>query len=270
MKLFSKNHLLLIITLLFSVFSYSENFVYDLHIESQLIEYSYPNLDLRGIKNIKLIASQENSPDKQKIIRAEIDFANAERLVATNFIRDGIYHKATVNGAWVYKQVIVEIEAHDALTTNEFISIRLYIAESKSNLNPANNGVGMMLTHGFGQLKEITPKKVADVTSLKIDGKRVTLKLYQKPTITNQEEGFEVLINWLGHGEKLIRSHTPFPADRYYHHKAVAIKTTPLLNGPTGDEVDYQIMYEDGAGVIHAADPVLLNYILDKEFPGVP
>ena len=222
------------------------------------------------LKNIKLIASEETPSDKQKIIRAELVFEKAGKIVATNFEQDDIYHRATVNGAWVYKQVIVEIEAANVLKSNEFISIRLYVAESKSNLTPASNGIGMMLTHGFGPLKEITPKKVADVTSLMMDGKRVTLKLYQKPTITNQEEGFEVLIKWLGHGEKIIRSHAPFPTDLYYHHKAVGIKITPLLNGTTGDEVDYQIMYDDGSGIIHTTDPVLLNYILDKEFPEVP
>lgn len=226
----------------------------------------YPNLDLHQINSIKITATTtEFNPDPD-ITRLEIVFPFATNLIASNFVRNGTTYRALVNDAWVFKQIMVEVEASNGIQADSNPLIRLYVVETTSNLsNPIlSDGYMMLNTNGF--LMNTTPNKLADVTTVKVDLKNLILRLYQRPQTGATGHGFYIHATWLGHGEADIYIPAMTPAD-FHRFNAVAVNVTTEIIGP--DTFHFiSIDYTDKiTGQLNSTSPEDLRLYLDQAFP---
>lgn len=229
----------------------------------------YPGLDLNQLNKVKLNATKNEFAPELEINRLELQFENASNLIASSFTNEAGVYRAIVNSAWVYKQVVVEVNASAGINPNENISIAVYVVEHASNLNNTGMSYGMQTLQVDGSLTDVTPNPLADSHWLKIQDKGMTLRLYQRPVfdLMTGQQGFKIKTSWLGHGEREIFLNAPFTPNEFGNYKAVALKVdTQTL--PDGLEIhSVSVDYEDLGGAIQSTPFEDLQMYLDQVYP---
>ncbi len=248
--------LLLSISMLFgAASSFGGNITYEGDSYTAYPTPTYPNLDLNSISKVKLTSNGEFSPLSTQLLRAEFDFPNANKIIATNFKKIGDTYRSIVKNAWIYKEIIVDITPRENLRPQGEFSANIYVREESSNLNDMKNAPGVLIYEYNGLMIDKTYNPTADSTSVIIDGKRAYIKLHQRFAINERgsRQGFFVTVNWLGHGESDI-----IIQGGSYGDTAIAFLTETLAGGGT-ERVVYSIRYKDSLGNIHETGQDLLD-----------
>ena len=220
----------------------------------------YPGLNLNTVEKITLQTTDDVPTLPPTLKQLVIRFADATDLVVNNFSLVGDRYRGIVNGAWVYKQVLVEVQTPMPLNNQAPLDVRLFVVEGQSNLNAPAESFGPQMFEANGILVDVTPNELADITNVTLDDKRVTLKLMQNPVQTNYGmPGFQVNATWLGHGEGTIYFPAPFPPDASNQFNAVALQIDPI------DATDFNISigFKDESGYLQTTPPMLLRQLLN-------
>ena len=250
--------------------SASENYEFEIDSPAQSYNSVYPNLDLNDLQKIRLDTTKHGSELLPVINRLTLDFANASDLVVNGFARQDNTYRALVNGAWVYKQILVEVEAPSSLNGQADINVRLYVVEQSNQLNGVTESTGFQMFQASGNLLDVTPNRLADKSIVNVDAKRLILKLFQNPVSAESGDfGFQVQATWLGHGEATFLIAAPFGVAESSANDAVALRVEPI--DPSADVLEFQVAVEfiDGAGILSSTDWVPLRDYLTAGFPGM-
>lgn len=253
-----------------SALAQAKTYVYDIEAFSQRPGAPlYPGLDLSNIKSATFTVNR-NYGTAPELRSLEITFANAGKLRATNFKRldDGRY-RTLVSGAWVFKEVIVEVDANPEFEINQIVNIQIFVSETTSNLNPEALNQGQPLAGTFGPLRDVTVLSTVDTAAATMDGKRVNLNLKDRlgrslngsnsPFVS--KEGFIIDTLWMGKGQKLI--YIPGP-DQSEWERIEVIGLT--LEGPAADPM-VRVRYKEGMGAEISTAPIPLRFLLQNYFP---
>jgi len=183
--------------------AYAQNQTFELDELASYVTPVYSRLDLYSVSKVKIVTEKSSDLSNKEILRAEIHFPNANKLVATGFKRIDNKYRAVVNNAWVFRQVIVDIIPEPYLESYTNANIEIYVAESGNYLNSSSNELGERMFAAWGILKDKTPNSLADTTSVIHQGKRAYIKLYQRESSNEagDQHGHPVKINHLGNGE---------------------------------------------------------------------
>lgn len=254
----------------YSLPSTAETQTFEINYPSTNAQPLYPNLNLNSVSSIKLVVDRNQQNPEGSIRRLDIDFENATDLTVTNFSREYDRHVATINGAWVYRKLGVELVSNGPISENSDINIRLYVIEMDSVLNSPGETFGPDILTVNGPLMNTSPNPIADVTSMVVNGKRLTLRLLKRPESGMNGEGFVVNAQWLGNGDRTLYLNTPIAPPEYANFVAVGFNLESVTL-PDGN-VDYQIQvrYEDqwGTSFVNGFEP--LKPLLDMVYPPQP
>ncbi|TQV88551.1 hypothetical protein [Aliikangiella coralliicola] len=230
---------------------------------------AFPGLDLNNLNLIKVTAVESEFSPEVSISRVEFVFQNASNLIVSNFKKDGNIYRGLVNGAWVYKQVLVEVEVPSQLEPNAQLRTRIMVVENQSFLNNTGFTHGFLTLEAEGALFDVSANPVADTAWLKVDNKGLSMKLYQRATFDHMtgRQGFKIYTNWMGHGERELYINTPFPPSDYGRFKAKAIKIDTHVQ-PDGEALHMiSIDYEDQGGATQSTPFEDLKMHLDQVYP---
>ncbi len=192
-------------------------------------QFSFPDLNLdRATANL-VFTSNEFSHDR-KLSKLTLDFENARDINAINFTRShydtSLYH-AVVNDAWVFKQVIVEVRLDNHQPSND-VEIRISVPEVTTELSDTPMTPGVELFQSNAQIFDVSRKRVADTGVFRQNQKRVLVKLLDRlsassPYAETQGQGFELEIDWHGHGVKTIYIDAQVPESQFHQIEAVGL-----------------------------------------------
>ena len=247
--------------ILVSMFSLSLNAAIFKSIEPVQGFYSplYPSLDLNQINDVKVNTKLDHQM-RQIPTRLEISYQNANNLIAKKFkmlngAPDTFY--TIVNGAWVFKQVAVllKMPEHHAPMHTE---IGLFVVENPSNLGNLEHidVLGPNMMHIVTVLDDVTPKSFSDIESVKYLGKKLTLKLVEKPGY----HGFEIVAKWMGHGTKSI--FLPHQVSMNAESLAIDLEEIPILGG---NEYKLRVRFDDNGSEVTTPFNELY-YLLEQSF----
>jgi hypothetical protein len=269
------NFLIRLLALSFAVFVVSaeaKTIKYDL---ADIYSYPgyvvYPRLDLSNPKSAVLTLTKSAPLYETQLTSLEITFPTAAKFTATNFkLIEGNKYRAVVNGAWIYKEVVVEVEVFP-LELRQAPIIRAYISERTAFINPQAEipDMSALLFTIHGQLRDITPVRVIDNESILIGGKKVTLSLRDRIQLnagpwtgTYIPDGFVVDVLWYGRGTKSIVIQAPVPPPEFDATEAVAL----VLSGTTDADRTISVKYKDRFGTELVTPPAQLKTLLDQAF----
>ena len=223
----------------------------------------YPGLDLNNIKTATITVNREYG-EIAELRSLEIIFANAGKLRASNFKRtpDGRY-RTLVSGAWVFKEVIVEVDANPEFQANQLTNIQIFVTETTSILHPEAMNQGPPLAGAFGPIRDVTPLTTVDTATGTLDGKRINFNLKDRPgmSTTNGQQGFIIDTLWMGKGQKLM--YIPGPFGPYEWDRIEAIGLT--LEGTANDPL-IRVRYKESNGPENSTPPIPLRDLLQTTF----
>lgn len=231
----------------------------------------YPRLDLSNPKSAVLTIVKNAPLYETQLTSLEITFPAAAKFTATNFkLIEGNKYRALVNGAWIYKEVVVEIDAiplQPGLSQN----IRVYVSERTAFINPQAEtpDPSTLLFTVNGLPRDITPVRIVDTESILIGGKKVTFSLRDRIQVntapwtgTYIPDGFAIDVLWYGRGTKTIIIQTPVPPPEFDAIEATAL----ILSGTTDADRTISVKYKDRFGAEVVTPPTLLKTLLDQAF----
>lgn len=222
----------------------------------------YPGLDLNNIKSATFTVNR-NVGAPAELRSLEITFANAGKLRATNFKRldDGRY-RTLVAGAWVFKEVIVEVDANPAFQPYLPANVQIFVSETTSNLHPEALNQGQPLTGVFGPIRDVTAMTTVDTAAATIDGKRVNLNLKDRLGMSQAggQQGFIIDTLWMGKGQKLM--YIPGPGQFEWDRIEVIGLT---LEGPANDPM-IRVRYKEANGPENSTPLIPLRVLLQNTF----
>lgn len=241
--------------------------IQELHSSGAGLEY--PGLDLSGANSAILIVDQENSSAPIVITSLEIKFPNASSLSVRNFYTDGGLIRASVNDAWVYRQLNIEVHGLDILNINDqFINISGYVSEADGFIGghqPEN--LGQPLFHAGGRLVDVTPSKVVDVKALTVNGSRLKLSLNNNTSaVPNSGDEHAIVIDslWFGRGEASLYFPIHLGSEaKFVKPYKISIST---ISGPEGDEHSIRILLKDERGNEFSTEELPLQHLLDEAY----
>ncbi len=267
MKRYFKIALLIAVTFI-TKNTFAETFKFKVNFPSNHYSSLYPNLDLNQLDSIEVTAKNSMYNPELEPTRLKLVFPNATDLVVSNFSRvGGTTYSALVQNAWVFRQLMVEVDASSGFSEGNQITARVSVVELSNNLNNTNpSPVGPTMLDISGTLFDITANKLADVANIKVDGKNLNLRLYQHPQSKMNGQGFVLDANWLGHGEATLVVPVSFPLFDFHNFKAVSISVDLIDGGPS---LPYNIIYQDPNGMTSSVTGDL-RPDLDMAFPPLP
>lgn len=222
----------------------------------------------------------DGMPGQYNLDSVTIGFDQRESLTVRNFRplpgNDGFIAKAY--NAWVFKELDVVFRT-SSYNTTEFgpdATVEIFIPNISSVIDPhIPYDPGMLLFNGQGFVFDVSPKQLADRESYVIDSKTVTLKLmnrlgqFQPPSmpVPGFEHGFELNVDWLGHGQRKVFINAPIDTKQFAQYRAVALK---VLEMPMPEGMDYMISVEfeeTFSGHRMESSAYQLRHILNSAFP---
>ncbi|MEH6347575.1 MAG: hypothetical protein V7785_20940 [Bermanella sp.] len=242
---------------LFSMSSLAATINYELENISSGSQSYYPNLNLSDVKNVNITANvNESAPlDHPEITSIELVFPYANSVSVTDLKFNGTEYIGRIEDAWIYKSLLVRFSTPSMLREGEMVDIAFYIEEETNNLN--NSSVPYSFTPALvdasGVLKDVSLRNLSDTETIHYQGKDLIANLYQDLKIQQQNPGFDLNLNWLGHGTANVFIPAPFPIDSMYQNtvKSVAFSDeqteSPILhvifsNSAGGtDEIQYDL-----------------------------
>jgi hypothetical protein len=265
MKMFSRSVVLLLI-LFVSVLTEAKTTKYDLvQLNSHNGVIQYPGLDFFNAKSAILTVTKTPPSIEPQLTSLEMTFPNAAKLTATNFKRiDGRY-RAIVNGAWVYKEVVVELD-NVPLESNFPVAINVFVSERTAFINPLAENPGRPLFTAFGIMRDITPIRIVDSESTMISNKKVILSLRDRLGVRSQgagvPEGFIVDALWYGRGTKTLYLAAPVPRQEFDNIDVVSLVVTGALES----DLMVSVKFKDPQGFEMISPPMPLKLLLDEAY----
>ncbi|WP_413662470.1 hypothetical protein ACG1BZ_14730 [Microbulbifer sp. CNSA002] len=251
----------------------AKTFQYELqNLDSIGGEIQYPGLNLEGANSVILTVDQEDQWSPAVLTSLEINFPNAPSLSVSNFQVDdgGWRHEATVDGAWVYRQLDVVVDGLDLESSNNtMINIEGYVSEAENFIGAERSlNFDQRLFTAHGQLVDTTPSKIVDVKTFTVDGNQVELSLRDNPTLdpnsANGDMAFIVELLWFGEGKEVYHFHAPFGDEsKFYEAYKLEVSTMP---GPDGDETVISIKVKDAQGMEFEIHHIYLEDILREAY----
>lgn len=234
----------------------------------------YPRLDLNSAKSV-IVNVVKNPPlFETQLSSVEITFPNAAKMTATNFkLVGGNTFRAVVNGAWIFKEVIVELDAF-SLEPRRNSAVNVYVSERTAFINPQAEAVSpdTLLFSVRGMVRDITPIRIVDNASLLIAGKKVTLSLRDRPQVnpapwngSSRPDGFVVDVLWYGRGTKSVYLEAPIPYPEFDSVEVIAL----VINGTTDIDRTISVKFKDRHGFEMTSQPVQLQPLLDQTYGSI-
>lgn len=240
---------------LLSTSTYAKTFKYDL---TALNAYqgpaSYPKLNFNQVKSAVFTINKDPLTPELQISSLEVTFPNATKLLATGFkkIEPNLY-RAVVDGAWIYRQVIVDVRELDFTRPAAHPLIEVYVSEKSAFIQPEiiTDSRGENLFHVNGILRDITTAKIADTAIATVDNKKLTLSLKDllsyaplESQVNGPREGFVIDALWQGKGQKTIYIPAPASLEEFDRYTAIGLTLTErdLISGK---EYFFSIRYKD-------------------------
>lgn len=186
---------------------------------------SYPGLDFYDATSATLTIERTQGDPEVDLTSLDLVFPNAATLKARNFKKfEGDRYRTIVSGAWVFKDVVVEVYA-PGLVADMPVHIEVQVVESTSNINPDFHSSGSLLLMAHGSLKDVTPSKVVDNGFAIVNGKRANFSLKDRLKFEPNQPGFGFAVDtlWLGHGQKTIYIDAPFPIEEFDFVEPIAL-----------------------------------------------
>ncbi|WP_018624079.1 hypothetical protein [Kangiella aquimarina] len=246
----------LIVITLFSTTTQAEDYYFEAPYPAGGSNVTYPGLDLSNAKKIKIKASNSYYDPMMKIDELEIIFENATNFKASNFKYTNGSYRAIVEDAWIYRKVYVEVMTPEPLASNEDIYVSLNVVEFEGVLDDVNMSHGQPIYDAHGFLEDVTPDVLVDQETIVLDGKNLTIQLFKRAKSGLEGEGFKLVTNWHGYGQRTIYLPAPFPMSDAHMFNAVGIELESHQM-PDGF-VDYSISikYEDVFGGYSQSGPI--------------
>lgn len=251
-----------------STLAQADVFNYEVFAPSHTATTVYPGLDLNGLEKIVVRAENSDFDPEIKITRLQLAFPNATDLIVNNLtLNSSGTYRGVVNGAWVYKQVAVEVDAPQPITPQSQINVRLFIVEHQSNINHPEMSFGYQILDANGILEDVSPNRLADTNAVTVDNERLILRLFKRAQSSYQGQGFKVETNWLGNGERTLYLPAPFTPEEYHRYSAVGIDIDTFTHPDGLEEHNFQIRYEDEFGTVQTTPLEPLRPYLDTAYP---
>ncbi|MBD3666799.1 MAG: hypothetical protein HUJ16_02495 [Kangiella sp.] len=230
---------------LFSTTTQAEDYYFEAPYPAGGSSQSYPGLDLSYAKKIKLRASNSLYDPMLTIDELEIVFENATNFKADNFKYTNGAYRAIVEDAWIYRKVFVEVMAPEQIASSKDIYISLSVVEFEGVLDDVNMSHGQPIYDAHGILEDVTPDVLVDQETIVLDGKNMTIQLFKRAKSGMNGEGFKLVTNWHGYGQRTIYLPTPFPMSDAHMFNAIGLEIES--NQFPDGFVDYLIgvKYED-------------------------
>ncbi|WNO08924.1 hypothetical protein [Teredinibacter sp. KSP-S5-2] len=207
----------------------------------------------------------------------EIKFPRATDYKVSGFKRQEShpYGLAGSTDAWIYKDVLAEFD-DPSFYPRQSKTVRLKVTTNKSTFNDPAMSQGETIFEFSGELSPIYERTLADSVSVTIDNKKVLIDLYQDYRINDgtmgvHPEGFDLRVNWLGHGQKDLLTYTGGSCYVGEGCKAVALKlTTEILPPAMEPEHFYEVEFMDRSGYKQISPRLSLRDLLNENFPPTP
>ncbi|RYY74011.1 MAG: hypothetical protein EOO52_14135 [Gammaproteobacteria bacterium] len=244
---------------------------YDIeNISSRPGYFQYPRLDLSNAKSATLTITKNAPLFEQQLTSVEITFPEAAKLTATNFkLVEGRY-RALVSGAWVFKEVIVEVDSIN-FEQRMPLNINVYVSERTAFINPQaeNNNPGGLLFSVMGMVRDATPIRLVDSAALVIGGKKATFSLRDRLQVNPNPgsgnyipDGFVVDVLWYGRGTKTLYLPAEVAPWDFDSIEVIAL----VFNGVSDIDRTISVKYKDQAGSERTSPPVPLKNLLDQVY----
>lgn len=233
--------------------------------------FSFPNLYLHS-QSAKLIF-EESLSKPPALKKLHIDFPDAPDLSAPDFKRDESnprHFVATVKNAWVFKEVRIDVFTGSENQQDD-LQISISVPDFKSNIEDESFGTGgIELVNLSGTAYDISPRRNVDSASFRRDGKRISLRLKDRPnsafaTPAVFGSGFEIEVDWAGYGKRTLYLPAPFQEEEFHHYTAAGIILEEINYG---EETSHQISirYVDALGGTYVGNPVDLERHLSETY----
>ncbi|RYY03652.1 MAG: hypothetical protein EOO53_07045 [Gammaproteobacteria bacterium] len=228
---------------------------------------NYPGLDFNNVTSAVLIVTKTPPAIEPKIVSLEVTFPNMAKLTATNFkLIEGRRYRALVAGAWIYKEVIVDL---DSFQLDAPIHFGVFVSERTAFINPVsdNQSLNASLFTLNGLLTDVTATKVVDQEILTVANKKLTLSLRDRLIYQAQPraEGFAIDALWYGKGAKTLIIPAPVPRDFFDNIDVVGI----AISGTASDPL-ISVKFKDYNGGESQSPQVRLRDLLDQNYGPTP
>ncbi len=252
----------------------AKTYTYDLlNPMGHTMEFEFPGLDVRGVKSAVITINRTSQNPEVELRALEVTYLNAAKLRTGVFKKVGPgRYRALVDGPWVFKQVIVEVDTDDSFTPSRHFNARLFVTNQVSLTNPESANQGVPFAGVVGQLRDVTYSPNSDSQSTTLDGKRVTLNLRDRlsaPSPTNlpgmfpplDQPSFVIDTLWLGRGQKLLYLPAPVTWQDLERFEPIGL----VLEGPTTDPL-VRVRVRDAQGIEMLLPGQPLRMLLNTAF----
>lgn len=263
---------MVVIGMLLAIGVQAKTFKYEIQeMNSSGTGLDYPGLDLNGATSGAITIEQASPSEPAILTSLEINFPFAANLSTKAFSEHDNVFRTSVNRAWVYRQLNVEIHGFDiAFPNDQFVNIDTYVSEGDGFLNDNQPiGLGQPLFNASGRLVDVTPSQVVDTKTLTVDGSKLKLALINQ-VISVPERGLEsaIVIDslWFGRGEEklYIAVNAPNDVSKFYKPYRIAITTIP---GPNEEENLIRIFAKNEVNGEFETEEFPLQALLDQAYP---
>ena len=228
--------------------------------------FQYPGLDFFGAKSVILTITKTPPSIEAQLTSLEITFPNAAKLTATNFkLIEGRKYRAIVSGAWVYKEIIVELE-NVLFEPNARAMVNVFVSERTAFINPQVENQGLPLFTASGNMRDITPTRIVDTSSAVVSTKKVILSLKDRLGIRESgfgvSEGFVVDALWYGRGVKTLYFVAPVSRQEFDNIEVIGL----VVEGTTDADLFVSIKFKDPTGFELISPRMRLKQLLDEAY----
>ncbi|GAB2875818.1 hypothetical protein ACCI51_14060 [Microbulbifer echini] len=230
----------------------AKTFKYELQdLNSSNMDIQYPGLDFSGVSSATLTIDHADQSAPPVVTSLEINFPSTSNLFVKNFKSSDETFRASVDDAWVYRKLNVEMNGLNYFDPNgKFVDIMAFVSEADSFIGKTQLGKGPMLFHVSGRLVDVTPSKVVDVEWLTVNDNRLKLSLRDNVTSAPDSDfggkAFVIDSLWFGEGEETLYLEAPFGDEaKFIQPYKLAVSK---ISGPIGDEYFIKILAKDENG----------------------
>ncbi|EIK43700.1 hypothetical protein O59_003580 [Cellvibrio sp. BR] len=246
----------------------------DIHSGNGSIQF--PNMNFNNATSA-IITVEKNMGQPPEVTRVDLRFANLKGISATQFSTgEWGRFEAYVPNAWVYREVKLQLEP-TPFEPNNPMHISGFVSDKSSFIGtPMQDEWSNHLFMVHGTLTDITPNKIADTVTTKVNGKNLTLTLKSRLGVAPQNsapafapEGFILDINWYGKGQKTVYLPAPtYGPDRDFF-TAISLN---ILGTENTDPSSWmlEIGFQDPHGGQMVAPSANLMDVLNQAYPPQP
>ncbi len=230
----------------------------------------YPGLDLFNAKSVTYTVNRNAPLFEAQLASLEITFPRAAKLTATNFRLINNKYRAVVSGAWVYREVIVEVDAVPNFVRGPSV-INVYASERTAFIDSPteNQPPGALLFSISGNLRDVTPARYVDTAAVSLGGKKVTLSLRDRLQVNSNPgpgnfvpDGFVVDVLWYGRGTKTLYLNAHIADWDFDPIEVIAL----IVNGVSDYDRTLSIKYKDRNGTEMTSEPILIKNWLEQAY----